>query len=100
MRRITHLLFWRRGTPGQMSGASRSSKPFYLRTVLAETVWAIAHTKNNYWRPLRDLLQRVDILLMSCFFTNVYVGLKAGDVASGPFSGDRDAVPLDTMKHR
>ncbi|MEO7000431.1 MAG: hypothetical protein ABI068_01325 [Ktedonobacterales bacterium] len=43
------------------------------------------------WRPLLVLLDRVGIDKHVCFFTNAYMGLKAGRVATGEFPGARDA---------
>lgn len=44
------------------------------------------------WRPLLDLLARVGIPKESCFFSNVYMGLKAGDKPTGVFPGSRDSA--------
>jgi uracil-DNA glycosylase len=42
------------------------------------------------WRNLVTLLLRVGIALESCFFTNVYMGLRAGVATTGPFPGASD----------
>lgn len=46
------------------------------------------------WRSLVALLREVGIPLEECFFTNVYMGLRAGVKTTGPFPGrdDRDFV--------
>lgn len=44
------------------------------------------------WRTLRTVLLRAGIALEECFFTNAYMGLKAGAQATGPFPGARDAA--------
>lgn len=42
------------------------------------------------WRNLYRLLMAADIPGANCFFTNVYVGLKAGDDPTGRFPGADD----------
>ncbi len=42
------------------------------------------------WRNLRDLLRRADIDLSECFFTNFFMGLRAGSATTGPFPGASD----------
>ena len=42
------------------------------------------------WRPLLAFLQQVGIHPEHCFFTNAYVGLRAGNRAMGTFAGARD----------
>jgi uracil-DNA glycosylase len=42
------------------------------------------------WRPLLAFLQQVGIAPEQCFFTNAYVGLRAGNRAMGAFAGARD----------
>lgn len=39
------------------------------------------------WRHLLKFLSRVPICLDRCFFTNVYMGLRVGDIATGEFPG-------------
>jgi uracil-DNA glycosylase len=39
------------------------------------------------WRNLLQLLDRVPIERSHCFFTNVYMGLREADSATGPFAG-------------
>jgi hypothetical protein len=39
------------------------------------------------WRQLLRLLKQVDIDPVSCFFTNVYFGLRVGAGTTGPFPG-------------
>ena len=39
------------------------------------------------WRVLLKVLERVAISPTRCFFTNVYMGLRAGDSPTGPFPG-------------
>jgi len=43
------------------------------------------------WRPLLAVLARANMDPRACFFTNAYMGLKAGRVATGEFPGARDA---------
>lgn len=42
------------------------------------------------WRSLLAFLQQVGISPKQCFFTNAYVGLRAGNRAMGPFAGAGD----------
>jgi hypothetical protein len=42
------------------------------------------------WRQLKSLLAQVNIDLGRCFFTNVYLGLRAGSATTGAFPGARD----------
>lgn len=42
------------------------------------------------WRNLLAFLKHVGISPEQCFFTNAYVGLRAGDHAMGAFSGARN----------
>ena len=42
------------------------------------------------WQNLYRLLERAAIQPTSCFFTNAYVGLKAGEAATGSFAGATD----------
>lgn len=42
------------------------------------------------WRNLYRLLETAGIAPESCFFTNAFVGLKAGDDPTGPFPGATD----------
>lgn len=46
--------------------------------------------KGPTWRNLLTFLQSVDIAPERCFFTNVYVGLVAGNGAVGAFPGASD----------
>lgn len=43
------------------------------------------------WRTIRTVLTRAGISLERCFFTNAYMGLKAGSKPTGLFPGARDA---------
>jgi hypothetical protein len=43
------------------------------------------------WRHLLNLLARVPIDPASCFFTNIYMGLREGDGTTGRFPGAGDA---------
>lgn len=45
---------------------------------------------NPTWRPLLKLLDSTGIRRGECFFSNVYMGLKAGDKPTGVFAGCRD----------
>jgi hypothetical protein len=47
--------------------------------------------KQPTWRHLVGLLKQVGIAPEECFFTNVYMGLRAGVQTTGPFPGGRDA---------
>jgi uracil-DNA glycosylase len=42
------------------------------------------------WRNLRPLLRSANVPLRSCFFTNVYMGLRDGGPETGRFAGSRD----------
>lgn len=42
------------------------------------------------WRVLLKLLEQTDIQPSQCFFTNIYMGLRAGHETTGPFIGARD----------
>lgn len=42
------------------------------------------------WRNLMKLFDEVPIDASRCFFTNVYVGLRAGKDTTGPFPGSSD----------
>ena len=42
------------------------------------------------WLNLVKFLNQVGISLPNCFFTNVYMGLRAGKQTMGPFPGGRD----------
>jgi len=48
------------------------------------------------WRHLTSLLKQAGIAPEECFFTNVYMGLRAGALTTGPFPGGRDA---DFVRH-
>lgn len=48
------------------------------------------------WRNLVSVLTRVGIPVERCFFTNVYMGLRAGSGTTGPFPGAADA---DFVRH-
>jgi len=39
------------------------------------------------WRALLKLFDRADVDLSTCFFTNVFMGLRAGHKTTGPFPG-------------
>lgn len=43
------------------------------------------------WRNLLALLREMDIALEQCFFTNLYMGLRTGTGATGPFPGATNA---------
>jgi hypothetical protein len=42
------------------------------------------------WRSLLRLLEQVDVPPQHCFFTNAYMGLRAGSATTGPFPGRND----------
>jgi hypothetical protein len=44
------------------------------------------------WRNLLGLLERVGIVPERCFFTNIYMGLRAGAATTGPFPGATNPV--------
>lgn len=66
-------------------------------TLIARRAYAdaLAHQGKNLrgptWRPLCAVLTQAGIPLDQCFFTNAYVGLKAGSKPTGPFPGAQDA---------
>ncbi len=43
------------------------------------------------WRTIRSVLVQASITLEQCFFTNAYMGLKAGSEPTGIFPGARDS---------
>ena len=43
------------------------------------------------WRNLVDVFGRAGVPLEGCFFTNYFMGLRAGDATTGPFPGAKDA---------
>jgi uracil-DNA glycosylase len=43
------------------------------------------------WKNLLDVFDRAEIRPAECFFTNVYMGLRAGTKTTGPFAGARSA---------
>lgn len=47
-------------------------------------------TKGPTWRNLLGLLDRVGVAPERCFFTNAYMGLRAGSQNTGKFPGARD----------
>lgn len=47
------------------------------------------------WRALRQVLGVFDIPVENCFFTNVYMGLRAIGPETGRFPGARDAAFID-----
>lgn len=51
------------------------------------------------WRNLLSLLMRVGIAPESCFFTNAYMGLRAGDRATGTFPGATDEAFVQHCVH-
>lgn len=44
------------------------------------------------WRNLRALLEEVGIPLERCFFTNLFMGLRAGTATTGTFPGASDTA--------
>ena len=44
------------------------------------------------WRNLLPVLQRAGISPAECFFTNVFMGLRAGRATTGEFPGARNAI--------
>ena len=44
------------------------------------------------WRVLLELFHRVGIAPQECFFTNVYLGLRAGATTTGRFPGATDPI--------
>ena len=50
------------------------------------------------FRWLRLLLESADIRLEDCFYTNFFVGLKAGAQSTGPFPGRSDAEFVDRCR--
>jgi hypothetical protein len=47
--------------------------------------------KQPTWRNLTQLLDEAVIPQSNCFFTNAFMGLRAGDVTTGPFPGASDS---------
>jgi hypothetical protein len=47
------------------------------------------------WRQLCNLLAAVEIDPRECFFTNIYMGLRAGSGTTGPFPGRADRQFVD-----
>ena len=47
-------------------------------------------TRGPTWRNLLSLLGRAGVGPERCFFTNFYMGLRAGSANTGPFPGARD----------
>ena len=47
------------------------------------------------WRQLKSLLEEAHIDPRRCFFTNVFLGLRAGSGTTGPFPGANDPVVVD-----
>jgi uracil-DNA glycosylase len=43
------------------------------------------------WQSLKDVLERAEIPLEDCFFTNAYMGLRKGATTTGPFPGRLDS---------
>lgn len=58
--------------------------------------YSLAHEGENLkgptWRTLRRVLTQAGIALEACFFTNAYMGLKAGSEPTGKFPGAQDAA--------
>ncbi len=52
--------------------------------------FAAKSTKGPTWHNLLALLARVGIEPERCFFTNAYMGLRAGSRNTGRFPGARD----------
>jgi hypothetical protein len=50
------------------------------------------------WRNLLTLLERVEIPPARCFFTNVFMGLRAGSGTTGPFPGRHDTEFVDRCR--
>src|SRR5690242_9461147 len=48
--------------------------------------------KGPTWRTLRRVLTQARIALEACFFTNAYMGLKAGSEPTGKFPGAQNAA--------
>src|SRR6185437_8702015 len=55
--------------------------------------------KGPTWRNLLEFLQSVHIAPEQCFFTNVYVGLVAGNSAVGAFPGASDQTFVQWCQH-
>jgi hypothetical protein len=51
------------------------------------------------WRNLLQLFQRVEILPEDCFFTNVFMGLRAGSETTGVFPGASNEAFVQHCKH-
>jgi len=63
---------------------------------LAGYEWNRRHVAENLnsptWRHLRPLLRAVRIPLETCFFTNVYMGLREGPATTGLFPGSSNSA--------
>lgn len=72
-------------------GHNYDSEEGFRRTVSRTKPLAIEQAWPAF-RWLRLLLEGASIKLEDCFFTNFFVGLKAGTQATGPFPGRHDAT--------
>jgi hypothetical protein len=68
-------------------GCDFYSEESYRRIQEAGAAWDGSAT----WRELPVLFRRVGLDPARCFFTNAYMGLRAGTQNVGPFPGARDA---------
>jgi len=55
-------------------------------------------TRGPTWRNLLALLARVGVGTQECFFTNAYMGLRAGSQNTGRFPGARDAAYVERCR--
>jgi hypothetical protein len=66
---------------------------FHSETGYCESLSRGAESDNQpTWRNLRELFGLAGIALEECFFTNIYMGLRAGSATTGVFPGACDAT--------
>lgn len=71
-------------------GHNLDSEAAYAKRLAEDRPHGGPESRMATWVNLLATLQRSGIGPKRCFFTNAYVGLKAGEVASGKFAGESD----------
>jgi hypothetical protein len=71
-------------------GHNLDSETAFLRRLASGRAHAGRDRPMLTWRNLYRLLERASVSPEDCFFTNAYVGLKAGDEPTGTFPGASD----------
>jgi hypothetical protein len=66
---------------------------------LASLACGAESSKQPTWRNLIALLSDVELEPSHCFFTNVFMGLRAGDATTGPFPGASDPNFVTYCRH-